>query len=153
MFSKAKHEFFFQISQWLTEWAQKFKFLQNSCRGKWFHKTELRDLYLYYPATVRNITLWFLFETECSWNLKLTNPIDNNGLYTRLTNAWRGSTLVSLHYKWVEPGYIIDHNLLQLLTRKPKLTRYFHEILFNIIWFSYHKGSEMIYFYFSKYEA
>ena len=33
---------FFQFSQWPTEWAQKFKFLQNSCRVKWFHETELQ---------------------------------------------------------------------------------------------------------------
>ena len=31
--SKAKHNFF-QFSQWPTEWAQKFKFLQNSFRVK-----------------------------------------------------------------------------------------------------------------------
>ena len=108
--------------------------LQNSRRDA--TKSELKGLYLYYPATVRNTTLWFLFQTQWYQNLKLPNLIDNNDLYTRLTNAWRGSTLVSLHYKWVEPGYIIDHNLLQLLTRKPKLTKYFHEILFSMIWFS-----------------
>ena len=38
---------FFQFSQWPTEWVQKFKFLQNSCRVKWFHETELLGLHLY----------------------------------------------------------------------------------------------------------
>ena len=32
--SVLKQNMIFQVSQWPTEWAQKFKFLQNSCRGK-----------------------------------------------------------------------------------------------------------------------
>jgi hypothetical protein len=31
----------------LAEWAKKFKFLQNSCRPKQFHETELQGIYLY----------------------------------------------------------------------------------------------------------
>ena len=31
----------------LAELAQKFKFLQNSCMAKWFHETELQEIYLH----------------------------------------------------------------------------------------------------------
>ena len=61
---------FFQFSQWPTEWPQKFIFFQNRCRVKWFHETEL-----YYINQIReNILLgsiagrYYTTEAECDFN-------------------------------------------------------------------------------------
>ena len=42
--SKAKHDQ--EKLSSLDKLAQNFKFLQNSCMGKWFYETELQGLYL-----------------------------------------------------------------------------------------------------------
>ena len=66
VFSSVLNTWLFKLSQCPTEWAQKFKFLQKSCRVKWFHEMELRGLYLYfswislimYIATVYRTGVW-----------------------------------------------------------------------------------------------
>ena len=46
--SKAKHDFFFSFLSAVAYWmGAKIQISSNSCRGKWFHETEPRGLYLY----------------------------------------------------------------------------------------------------------
>ena len=47
LFISVKLTFFLDHVLLLSELAQKFKFLQNSCTTKLYHETELQGIYLY----------------------------------------------------------------------------------------------------------
>ena len=114
---------FFQFSQWPTEWAQKSKFLQNICRGKWFHETELRGLYLYHKKCFERLTLvfisiywmgsfqnytkikipWWLLEGRARWWRKLLPDWPNWLCYLAGSPQSHRGTLISFKV-WNKPS-------------------------------------------------